>query len=94
MGTDGHIASLFPAGDELSADAFVTASCNAAHRHERISLTFRALLEGTGHIFLLVGGDEKLQTYRRAMNGQDFGELPVRRVLHQNRVPVTVFLHE
>jgi len=98
MGNDGHVASLFPGAKELGAaldlraPALVRAMtpANIAATGPRISLSLRALL-ASRLIVILVRGEEKMETYRRAIGGADIFEMPVRAVLHQAGVPVEVY---
>ena len=55
----------------------------------RISLTFPALLESRA-LFLLIAGSVKRQVVEAALAGSG-PDLPVRRVLAQDRVPVRIF---
>jgi 6-phosphogluconolactonase len=89
MGDDGHIASLFPGAVETQRAANLAAPelvCavrrdGAAGAALRISLTFRALRE-TAFTVLLIEGEAKLAVARRAREGADVNELPVRGVLN------------
>lgn len=94
MGGDGHTASLFPGSPELDSALNspgplqrVTAP-GATHR--RISLTAPALLAAE-RVFLLFFGEEKKMIYDRAVLPGPVAEFPVRAVLQQDAVPVTVF---
>lgn len=100
MGRDGHCASLFPNAEALDngLDPGFNGYCKAvepvntevAGPYARMSLTLAALLR-TRHIYLLLAGEEKRDTFRRAQQGNDKREMPVRAVLAQERVPVSVF---
>lgn len=90
MGEDGHIASLFPGGDWGSAGRLVAVPA-ADGRRARISLSPAALLAAR-RVFLVFAGDAKADVYARAREPGPASELPVRLVLHQDRVPVSVFL--
>lgn len=94
MGADGHTASLFPGSPDLEA---ALESTNHLQRLEvpqldafRVSLTAKALLSSR-RIYLLFFGQEKLDVYQRALAGDDVTELPVRVLLQQETVPVTVY---
>ena len=64
LGTDGHVASLFPGGSELQArDRLVVSSTAPFAPAERISLTFTALNSGR-HLHLIALGSEKVQALR------------------------------
>jgi 6-phosphogluconolactonase len=98
MGIDGHTASLIPGAQGLARaldrgdPALVRAvePPNLAAMGERMTLTLRGIL-GARWIVLLIRGEEKLTAYRRALAGTDILETPVRAVLHQTDVPVSVF---
>jgi 6-phosphogluconolactonase len=94
MGDDGHIASLFADADNFSegVDASNSQLCipvkTAASPHARISLTLSALLR-SDEIVLLFFGESKRDVYERAK--LEANAYPVSRLLHQDRVPVSVF---
>ncbi len=98
MGTDGHTASLIPGGQGLaraldrSDPALVRAidPPDLAAMGERMTLTLRAILDARW-IALLIRGEEKLAAYKWALAGSDVLEAPIRAVLHQAVVPVSVF---
>lgn len=98
MGTDGHIASLIPGAAGLARaldrnDPALVRAVNPpdlAAMGERMTLTLRAILDARW-IVLLLRGEEKLAAYRRALDGTDVLDAPVRAVLHQQDVPVSVF---
>lgn len=98
MGADGHIASLIPGATGLAHaldrnDPALVRAVNPpdlAAMGERMTLTLRAILNAHW-IVLLIRGEEKLAAYRDALAGADVLEAPVRAVLHQQDVPVSVF---
>ena len=98
MGTDGHVASLIPgaAGLERALDRNDPALVRAvnppdlAAKDERISLTLRAILDARW-IVILLRGSQKRTAFQWALDGEDIREAPVRALLHQNDVPVSVF---
>jgi len=91
MGEDGHIASLFPSGaDWLDAQGRALDVAASGGRQARMSLTPKALLD-CGHIFLVISGPQKRATFDAAMQAGSIGEFPVRLILHQDQVPVTVY---
>jgi 6-phosphogluconolactonase len=101
MGTDGHTASLIPGSDGLAQALDMTSPAlvhavdppNVTHMGERITLTLRALLDARW-IVVFVRGEEKLAAYKHAMAGSDVLENPVRAVLQQRSVPVSIFWSE
>jgi len=93
MGADGHFASMFPDFEGLSEalDPASAALCTlvetVASPLLRVSLTLRALLD-TSRVVLLFFGADKRTVFERALDGADY---PVRALLTQASVPVTVF---
>lgn len=94
MGADGHTASLFPDSPDLEAalsSENTLVQLEVPHLGaERISLTPGALLR-SDHLFLLFFGAEKRHVFKQALEGDDVRQYPVRVVLQQDRVPLTVF---
>jgi len=98
MGDDGHTASLYPHSVGLDAALDLTRpnlvqaihADSAAATGERMTFTLRAIL-GSKLIVILIRGDEKLATYRKAATGTDIHEMPVRAVLNQTGTPVLVY---
>jgi 6-phosphogluconolactonase len=95
MGDDGHTASLIPGSPGLrqALDPNASPACVAMWSrvapHERLSLNLSALL-GSAHISVLILGEQKLRIYRTACAGHSVEEMPIRGVLHQQRVPVEI----
>jgi 6-phosphogluconolactonase len=98
MGTDGHTASLIPGANGLSraldrADPALVRAIDPpdlSAMGERLTLTLRAILDARW-IVLLIRGEDKLAAYRHALAGRDVLDAPVRAVLQQSDVPVSVF---
>lgn len=96
MGRDGHTASLFPDAAELTAalDMDSGKCCMAttppAAPHERMTLTLPALLNSR-QIILHISGEEKRQVYEAALADGPVTAMPIRAILRQTAVPVTVF---
>jgi len=94
MGEDGHVASLFTDADNFATgiDENNNQLCipirTVASPHARISLTISALLK-SDEIVLLFFGNSKLEVYEQAK--LEATMYPVSRLLHQERVPVSVF---
>ena len=96
MGGDGHTASLFPGTESLdlgldpySSRNFISSVPSDAP-HERVSMTAPRLL-ASKEIFIHIVGREKKEVLARALSGKDAHELPIRLVLNQSKVPVTIF---
>ncbi len=95
MGNDGHTASFFPGGDNLTkaidltnSDAVIT--MNAAGAGEpRLTFTLQRLLAAS-HLCLHIQGQDKMQVLERALGGTDALEMPVRAVLHSAK-PLDVY---
>ena len=94
MGEDGHTASLFPDSPDLAAalvsrDPLARLWVPRLDMH-RVSLTPAALL-ASERISLLFFGAEKRAVFEAALRGDDPAKYPVRAVLVQDAVPVTVY---
>jgi 6-phosphogluconolactonase len=90
MGTDGHIASLFPGADRLALALSEEAPPLLALRapgvpEPRLTLTLPVLL-GARHLFLLIAGAEKKAALRRAEAGGPVSEAPVRAILERAEI--------
>ena len=91
LGEDGHIASLFPGSVHQNSQHLCVAVAAPDGSHSRISLTPAAILAAR-HIMLILSGDRKKAVYELAKRPGPVADLPVRLVLHQDKVPVTVFI--
>lgn len=94
MGNDGHTASFFPGGDRLEEaleghDAVVAIRAPGAGE-PRVTLTLGRLLAAEA-MYLHIEGEEKLATLERALGDGDREDMPVRAVLRQGVVPLTIF---
>lgn len=94
MGDDGHTASLFPNSPDIGTALNSSDDCIVQQPPHldiaRLSLTPAFLLDAR-EIILLFFGDKKRAIYDHAVEGGDFKELPVRFVLNQQHVPVTMY---
>ena len=95
MGSDGHTASLFPAGDHL-ADASnpQTAARVLPMRapdapEPRITLTLSTLID-TQALYLHIEGADKKAVFEKAMTS-DASSAPIRKVLKASRVTPIVY---
>jgi 6-phosphogluconolactonase len=91
MGLDGHIASLFPGSKALSQVSGLCAATVSADGRFRMSLSPEALLSAR-HLILMISGVEKRTVYGAAKSPGSITDLPVRLLLQQSRVPITVFM--
>ena len=94
MGTDGHVASLFPNTDPRTdtAERVVRLTPDPLPPEapfDRISLTLPALLASHEIVFTLGGSAEKRTVFEAAMRGES--DLPVARLLAAADQPVTCF---
>ena len=95
MGNDGHTASFFPGGDNLTAALDV----NQVHSiipmiapgagEPRLTFTLPRLLAAR-KLCLHIQGDDKMKVLETALAGTDFAEMPVRAVLHSPK-PTTLY---
>ena len=96
MGDDGHTASLFPQSPGLATaiDPLQPPGCVAmiapGAPQARMSLNLSALLNAR-RIELLIIGDGKLAVYERAGESGPVADMPVRALLRQQQVPVSVY---
>ncbi len=96
MGEDGHTASLMPGSEALMSALNPRGGrlCRAVRApgvvQPRLTLTLAALLTSR-RILLHIVGDAKWRVLERARTPGPVAELPVRAVLHQQRVPVRVY---
>lgn len=99
MGPDGHTASLFPKAEGLAEALTTDALCSAINAHqsevtgeftERMTLSLAGIINSR-RLVLLITGDEKLQALRAAQGDGPVEDMPVRAVLRQNEVPVTLY---
>jgi 6-phosphogluconolactonase len=95
MGEDGHFASLFPGNENLlpALDAAQAPGAVAMQAplepRDRISLNLAALLDSR-RILLLISGATKAAIIEQALQPGPVTALPVRALLQQQRVPVTI----
>jgi 6-phosphogluconolactonase len=102
MGPDGHTASWFPHAQGLDAalDPNNSALCAAIIANqsevtgtatERMTLTLTGALRSHS-LMLLITGQEKLNVLRQALaDDTDTAAMPVRAILQQQQVPITVY---
>lgn len=94
MGEDGHTASLFPGVAGRALDPESEEYCMPVYPqhapHARMSLTARAILDSR-RIVLHISGERKWQVYQQALTAGPAEQLPIRVILHQDRVPVDVY---
>jgi 6-phosphogluconolactonase len=99
MGEDGHTASLFPGSPELSSaldpppDVWTMRISHPSGPPQRITLTLPALL-ATEHVVLLAAGEKKRQVLERALGPGPVEELPLRALLRQSLVPISLYWSE
>lgn len=93
MGTDGHIASLFPNADPRADDParvrrITPDPLPPEAPFDRLSLTIPALLD-TERLLFVVRGDAKRALFEAAVRGEN--DLPVARLLKAAHQPATCF---
>jgi 6-phosphogluconolactonase len=101
MGVDGHTASLFPYADGLNKalkpeSDQLTAAINAKSspvtgpNTERLTMTVAGLLK-CERLIILLTGEDKLAVFDQAMKPGPVEEMPIRALLHQEKVPVELY---
>lgn len=96
MGNDGHTASLFPCAKEteqaVSAenDQFTCVTYPRMAPHPRLTLTLNRLL-ASRNIYLLLFGEEKLQTLKKAEQDGEEIEMPIRYFLRNDSPKLHIF---
>lgn len=97
IGEDGHTASLVPDAPELdelfapSGGKLCCASRPPSKTAPRITMTLPCLLDTRAIIYHLFGADKWL-VYKRALDGEDVRQMPVRAILDRaDKIPQTVF---
>ena len=99
MGSDGHTASLFPGAQGLDAALESQQYCAPIRARrsevtgefvERMTMTPWAILQSE-KLILLISGEDKWETYRRARYNGANATLPISLFIHQNRVPLEVY---
>lgn len=102
MGNDGHTASWFPQSSALekcldeSNSAWCSPVTDAPGDLQRMTLTW-GLLSACRHLYLHFEGDAKNATYQTvtvADEHQNIKAMPVRTVLYQSQVPLSLFRSE
>jgi 6-phosphogluconolactonase len=94
MGNDGHTASFFPGADNLDAalagEAPAVAISAPGAGEPRVTLSLPRLLLA-GELFLHIEGEQKAATLERAIADGPVEDMPVRAILRQSRVPLTIY---
>jgi 6-phosphogluconolactonase len=84
MGTDGHVASLFPGHEKLKETKSDVVSLHYDKVDEaRVTLTY-PILNQSRNRFLYLTGHEKGETFRNALKSGDLSEFPVCGIEHRN----------
>ena len=96
MGNDGHTASFFPEGNNLTkaldataARGILTMEAEGAGE-TRLTFSFSALQDAR-FLALHIEGAEKAAVLEKALSGDDEAEMPVRAILNWAKSPVNVF---
>lgn len=94
MGNDGHTASFFPGGDNLGAalagEGPVIAINAPGAGEPRVTLTLPRLLQ-TAALYLHIEGEEKAKVLEQALADGPVEAMPIRAVLRQTSVPLTIY---
>ena len=94
MGNDGHTASFFPGGNNLSAaladEGPVVAMQAPGAGEPRVTLTLPRLLDTAG-LYLHIEGEEKAKVLEEALADGPVEAMPIRAVLRQTKTPLTIY---
>ena len=90
MGTDGHIASLFPDASSHIESGRLTFAQAPGLPHERISLTMEALHD-TYRLILLVVGERKKALCQAILNGKHL-DLPLARLIKDGKQDLEIHI--
>lgn len=96
MGDDGHCASWFPQAPQLDSALYPPTGQNLAWAdpvtapHQRITLTL-PVVEAARHVILHIAGEGKLPVLERAKQAGPLSEMPIRHVIHSNKVALDVY---
>lgn len=94
MGADGHTASFFPGGDNLRQalgdDVDVLAMHAPGAGEPRVTLSLNKLMHTRG-LYLHIEGEEKAKVLDMALAIGSAEDMPIRAVLRQTELPVTVY---
>ncbi|NVJ60919.1 MAG: 6-phosphogluconolactonase [Gammaproteobacteria bacterium] len=96
MGNDGHTASLFPCAKEIedavSAEnsEYTAVTHPRVAPHPRLTLTLNRLL-ASRHVYLLLFGEEKLNTLKKAEQDGEEIDMPIRYFLRNESPRLEIF---
>lgn len=96
MGDDGHTASLFPGaanlmtGLDMNSGRKVIGMTPLTAPFDRITLTLPTILDSK-NIYLHLIGQSKMDVLEQAEKGNNVDEMPIRAILHQDKVNVIGF---
>jgi len=86
MGTDGHVASLFPGGATQLGEAWCVPALHPQNQQHRMSLSLPRLVDA-GRIWLVITGAEKRRVLENALETN----LPIAALIQAARCPIDVF---
>ena len=96
MGDDGHCASWFPLAPQLESALHPATGQALAWTdpvtapHQRITLTL-PVVEAARHVILHIAGESKLDVLERAKQAGPLNEMPIRHVIHSDKVAMDVY---
>lgn len=96
MGDDGHTASWFPLAPQLESALKPATAQKLAWTepvtapHQRITLTL-PVVEAARRVILHLSGEAKLPVLERARAAGPLNELPIRHVIHSDKVALDVY---
>lgn len=96
MGDDGHCASWFPLAPQLETALKPPTGQNLAWTdpvtapHQRITMTL-PVIEAARHVILHIAGANKLPVIELAKQPGPLNEMPIRHVIHSDKVALDVY---
>ena len=84
MGSDGHVASLFPGATVSGSDDLVVPTWSKATGTWRISMSYRAI-DGCRQVLILATGEKKKDALTRMLRGDD---IPAAKIAPKGRFTV------
>lgn len=90
MGTDGHIASLFPGSDALTEKYHCTAKSETDHHpvHDRLTMTYPIIMKAKSLLLLTKGNEKKKVLDTMFKSNKSMAELPAEKLEEHNNLAI------